>query len=389
MPGDVTMPRLGDDMEQGTIARWLKSDGDEIATGDDLVEIETDKATETYEAEDEGVLEIVAGQGDTVSVGEVIARLGEGSGDGRTGDAEQSSDDDDGNDGDENADGDGDGQAGASPVAARMAVDAGLDVETIEGTGRGGQVTKADVQEAEGAPTPLPGAGPKGGADVTELSRAQLAVARRTAESRATVPDLTLAVDVDMTRAVEARNGLAEAAGGAQVPSLADFVLKACALALREHPRANGAYRDARWESYERVNVAVAMAAEDALVFPVVFDADRKSLGEIARETARLAEKAREETLTRPELSGATFTLTDLASYGVTEVVPVVTPPQAAALGAGAVREAPVVRDGAVVPGWTAKLSLACDHRILYGGPAAEFLARIARALEEPVALSL
>src|SRR3954470_10844019 len=131
MPGDVTMPRLGDDMEQGTIARWLKSDGDEIATGDDLVEIETDKATETYEAEDEGVLEIVAGQGDTVSVGEVIARLGEGSGDGRTGDAEQSRDED----GDENADGDGDGQAGASPVAARMAADAGLDVETIEGTG--------------------------------------------------------------------------------------------------------------------------------------------------------------------------------------------------------------------------------------------------------------
>src|SRR3954452_9339894 len=127
MPGDVTMPRLGDDMEQGTIARWLKSDGDEIATGDDLVEIETDKATETYEAEDEGVLEIVAGQGDTVSVGEVIARLGEGSGHGRTGDAEQSSDEDDVSDGDETADGDGDGQAGASPVAARMAVDAGLD----------------------------------------------------------------------------------------------------------------------------------------------------------------------------------------------------------------------------------------------------------------------
>src|SRR3954447_16408416 len=128
MPGDVTMPRLGDDMDHGTIARWLKSDGDEIATGDDLVEIETDKATETYEAEDEGVLEIVAGQGDTVSVGEVIARLGEGSGDGPTGDAEESSDDDDGNDGDENADGDGDGQPGASPVAARMAADAGLAV---------------------------------------------------------------------------------------------------------------------------------------------------------------------------------------------------------------------------------------------------------------------
>src|SRR3954454_6246492 len=138
MPGDVTMPRLGDEMEQGTIARWLKSDGDEIATGDDLVEIETDKATETYEAEDEGVLEIVAGQGDTVSVGEVIARLGEGSGDGRTGDAEQSGDDG-GNDGDEEGAGDGEGQAGASPVAARMAADAGLDVETIEGTGRGGQ----------------------------------------------------------------------------------------------------------------------------------------------------------------------------------------------------------------------------------------------------------
>src|SRR4051794_14418090 len=224
MPGDVTMPRLGDDMEQGTIARWLKSDGDEIATGDDLVEIETDKATETYEAEDEGVLEIVAGQGDTVSVGGVIARLGEGSGNRRTGGEEQSGEGEAGDEDDGDArSGDADGEAGASPVAARMAADAGLDVETIEGTGRGGQVTKADVQEAEGAPTPLPGAGPKGGADVTELSRAQLAVARRTAEPHATDPDLTLAVDVDMTRAVEARDALADAARGAQVPSLADL----------------------------------------------------------------------------------------------------------------------------------------------------------------------
>src|SRR3954449_8884980 len=125
MPGDVTMPRLGDDMEQGTIARWLKSDGDKIATGDDLVEIETEKATETYEAEDEGVLEIVAGQGATVGVGEVIARLAEGSGNDRTGDEEQRGEDDQDDAGAAGDDGDGDGQAAVSPVAARMAADAG------------------------------------------------------------------------------------------------------------------------------------------------------------------------------------------------------------------------------------------------------------------------
>src|SRR4051812_1576357 len=216
---DVTMPKLGDDMEEGTISRWLKSDGDEVAKGDDLVEIETDKATETYKAEGEGVLEIIAGQGDTVAVGELIARLGDGNGNGNgaSGDEEEGDEhEDDEDESDNGGPGDGEGaeeEAGATPVAERMAADAGLDVATIEGTGRGGQVTKADVQEAEGTPSPLPGAGPKGGAQVEELSRAQLAVARRTAESRATVPDLTLAVDVDMTRAVEARQSLATAAG--------------------------------------------------------------------------------------------------------------------------------------------------------------------------------
>jgi pyruvate dehydrogenase E2 component (dihydrolipoamide acetyltransferase) len=211
------------------------------------------------------------------------------------------------------------------------------------------------------------------------------------AESKATVPHFAISTDVDMEGAVELRTQLkaaVEKTGGA-VPSYNDMVVKASAIALREFPRANGSYKDGRFELYSRINVGVAVAAQEALIVPTVFDADKKSLGEIARDSRALAERVRAGAVTPPELSGGTFTVSNLGMFGVTEFTAVINPPQAAILAVGKMEPRAVVRDGEVVARNTMSLTLACDHRILYGADAAEFLARIKALLEQPIALAL
>jgi pyruvate dehydrogenase E2 component (dihydrolipoamide acetyltransferase) len=209
-------------------------------------------------------------------------------------------------------------------------------------------------------------------------------------ESKATAPHFYLSTDVDMSKAVEARAALkASAKEGDVVPSLNDMVVKAAAIALREFPKANGAYRDGRFELYSRVNVGIAVAAEEALVVPTIFDADRKGLRQIASESRALAGKVREGKITPPELSGATFTVTNLGMYGITSFEAVINSPQAAILSVGAAREAPVVKDGEITPGQLMALNLACDHRILYGHEGAELLRRIRSLLEQPLGLAL
>ncbi len=230
----------------------------------------------------------------------------------------------------------------------------------------------------------------KGKTSYEELSKTQQVIARRMSESKATAPHFYLRASVDMSRAVAGRALLKEAAGeGDPVPSFNDMVVKACALALREHPRANGAYRDGRFELYSRVNVGVAVAAEDTLIVPTLFDADRKGLRQISTESRALAKKVREGQITPPELSGATFTVSNLGMYGIDGFSAVINPPQAAILAVGAIEERPVVRDGEVATAQLMQVDLACDHRILYGAPAAEFLARIKALLEEPLSLAL
>jgi pyruvate dehydrogenase E2 component (dihydrolipoamide acetyltransferase) len=167
------------------------------------------------------------------------------------------------------------------------------------------------------------------------------------------------------------------------------MVVKACALALREFPRANGAYRDGRFELYSRVNVGVAVAAQGALVVPTVFDADRKGLQQIATESRALAQRVRDGQITPPELSGATFTVSNLGMYGIDSFAAVINPPQAALLAVGAIAERPVVRKGSLTTAHTMVVNLACDHRILYGADGAEFLARIRSLLEKPISLAL
>jgi pyruvate dehydrogenase E2 component (dihydrolipoamide acetyltransferase) len=415
---EIVMPRLSDTMEEGTILRWLKAEGEQVARGEELVEIETDKATMTYESDQAGVLAIVAAEGDTLAVGELIARVGEES---------ESTDDEPasrppGVRGGATAAGDspadsapapvepaaqaqpaaqGQQPAGerikASPLAKRMARESGIDLGSLTGSGPGGRIVKADMLAPSGtsAETPPPPASApadvmtaKGETTTVELSRTQQTIARRMAESKATIPDFTLQIDVDMEECVRLRTEL-KRLSASEAPTYNDMVVKACALALREHPRANGSYRDGRLQLYSRVNVGVAVAAQDALVVPTVFDADEKSLGEIARETRALAERVRAGTVTPPELGGGTFTVSNLGMYGVSNFTAIINPPQAGILSVGALAPRAVVHEGEVVARNTMTLVLACDHRILYGAEAAQFLARIRELLESPSALTL
>jgi pyruvate dehydrogenase E2 component (dihydrolipoamide acetyltransferase) len=400
----------------------MKQVGDEVAVGDELVEIETDKATMTYEADTSGTLRILAPEGETLPVGAPIAQLGEGAaapaavraepqvrgaaaaaapGPPATAPApvEQLASDGNG------------GRPTASPVARRLARERGIDLSAVQGTGPGGRIVKADVEAVGGgaaAPTAAPEAPAvpppppppstvtesgtaKGDVTVQELTRTQSVIARRMAESKATVPEFTLSAEVDMEAAVALRAQLRAVAGaeGAATPSYNDMVVKACAIALREHPRANGAYRDGRFELYSRVNVGVAVAAQDSLVVPTVFDADQKSLGEIARETRTLAERVRAGAVTPPELSGGTFTVSNLGMFGIQSFTAVINAPQAAILAVGEMTPRAVVRDGEIVALHAMTVTLACDHRILYGADAAEFLGRIRGLLEQPIALAL
>ncbi len=417
---DITMPKLSDSMESGTILSWLKADGETVAAGEELVEIETDKATMTYEAPAAGALAIVAGPGEALPVGAVIARVGAAAGvlpGGRVMTPEQDGAEDHAADGSAGSSpsllavgvgssANGAGAMAATPVARRLAAAHGVDLAALAGSGPRGRVTRADVAAAAGVPIPdavparvaaPPASAPAApasaadGVELRELSRLQQVVARRMAEAKATVPEFQVQIEVAIDAALALRAGLKAAADeGGVVPSVNDLIVKASALALREHPLANGSYRDGRFELHPRVNVGIAVAAADALVVPTITDADTRSLGSIATEARRLATRVREGTITPPELSGGTFTVSNLGMYGMTAIVPVINVPQAAILGVGATRTV-LARDeaGEIVDRSLMTLTLTCDHRILYGADAAQFLAAIRDLLEAPLRLAL
>jgi pyruvate dehydrogenase E2 component (dihydrolipoamide acetyltransferase) len=414
---EIVMPRLSDTMEEGTILRWLKSDGEHVARGEELVEIETDKATMTYESDQEGVLETIASEGDTLAVGEPIARVGSGS---DTDPAAQASSaaqpkapsseaatapdtvtaatSDAASAPDSAPEGE---RVKASPLARRIARERGIDLQGLSGSGPGGRIVKADVEPGAGAAeSPAAASAPPAGAALegvmtakgetttVELTRTQQTIARRMAESKATIPDFTIQLDVDMQECVALRTEL-KRISQREAPTYNDMVVKASALALSEHPRANSSYRDGRLQLHSRINVGVAVAAEAALLVPTVFDAEEKSLGEIARETRALAERVRAGTITPPELGGGTFTVSNLGMYGIRSFTAIINPPQAAILSVGSVQPRAVVQDEEVLARQTMTLTLVCDHRILYGADAAEFLARIRELLQAPAALTL
>ncbi|HVW46670.1 MAG TPA: dihydrolipoamide acetyltransferase family protein [Solirubrobacterales bacterium] len=414
---EMLMPKLSDSMEEGTILSWLVADGTEVTAGQDLLEVETDKANMTVGAEGAGAVRILVEEGETVAVGTPIARLGGAAGEGATPPqadvptpppaAEVASPPP------VATDGASDDTRRSTPLARRVARAHGVAIDSLgAGSGIGGRVVKADVLAAAGietstAPETTPAAAPapeedsgagaaasvetaRGGSSTVALSRLQTVIARRMAEAKATVPHFQVETEVRMDAAIALRAELRRAAGDGPTPSFNDLIVRAAALALRRHPKANGSYRDGAFELHDRVNVGIAVAAQDALVVPTIFDADVKSLGEIGRDSRRLAERVRAGTVTPPELAGGTFTVSNLGMFGMTAIYPVINPPQAAILGVGKTRTV-LARDeaGEIVDSGLMTLTLSCDHRILYGAEAAEFLGAVRDLLESPLRVAL
>lgn len=428
MARELTMPRLSDSMDEGTILKWLVAEGDEIRAGQPLVEVETDKAVVTHEADAAGtVLSLVVGEGASVPVGSPIAVVGAaGESFSHRGSPEALAAvavtrEEQATAGEQTGVAPSPrpraGRVKASPLARRIAAELHVDIAALSGSGPQGRVTRADVERAaqfengngapgiaasapettalpiEGTSSPArPGGGDgdrdgaKGRTMRQELTRVQRTVARRMAESRATVPDIELRNEIDMSRAVALREQLREISE--DVPSINDLIVKAAALALRKYPRVNGAYRDGQFETYSRVNVGIAVAREDALVVPTIFDADTKSLGEIAKTSRVLAARVRDGSISPAELAGGTFSISNLGMHGIDGFSAVINAPQAAILAVGSLRHRPLVDEsGDIVARQTVQLSLACDHRILYGVDGARFMARLRELLERPLSL--
>jgi pyruvate dehydrogenase E2 component (dihydrolipoamide acetyltransferase) len=394
---EVGMPRLSDSMEEGTIARWLRAEGDVVSRGEEIVEIETDKATMGYAADHDGVLSILVEDGQTVPVGAPIALIGEPAGadepeavvagrfplapagvPGSSAVADPP-------------------EAGASPVATRMARRLGIMLDGLAGTGPRGRILKRDVvaagangtgttpaTAAHAARTAVPTSARDGIEPVT-LSRLQATVARRMTEATATVPDFWVSVDADMSGVIALREDLRQLAD--PLPSINDVLVKAAAATLRSHPRVNGSYRDGSFELHRRINVGIAVAAPDGLVVPTVFDADSRSLTSVAADTRALAARVRDGSITPAELAGATFTISNLGMFGVARFAGIVNPPQAAILCAGAVEDrVQPLADGTIGIAPMMTLTLVSDHRIVYGADAAAFLSDLRRLLERPLA---
>ena len=398
-PSELTMPKLSDSMADAVILRWLKSAGEDFARGEGLIEVETDKATVIYEAEWDGKIDsILAPEGATVAVGDPIATLANGDGAARPdtppalaepapatappADVRASANDS------------GPGRPVATPVARRTAVELGVSLHGLTGTGPGGRITVDDVTraaaEADGGraeQTPQPVSG-KGEVSVDEPTPTQATIARRMTESATTIPVFTVSADVDVSQIVASRREARER--GEDAPSVNDFVVKAVAATLREFPRFNASYVDGKVELYSRVNVGIAVATDDALLVPVVRDADRKPLADLATETRTLADGARRRTLRPEDFHDGTFTVSNLGMFGVRTFTAIIDPPQVAILAVGGTRRAPL-EEGHDRIGFRDVLTvtLSCDHRVVYGADGARFLSRLRELLERPLALAL
>jgi pyruvate dehydrogenase E2 component (dihydrolipoyllysine-residue acetyltransferase) len=367
---ELTMPKLSDSTADAVIVRWLKSPGESFARGEALIEVETDKATVVYEAESDGTLgSILVEEGATVPIGAPIATLADGDGAAAREERRQPS----------SSDGVGADRPNATPVARRTAVELGLSIHGIRGTGPGGRITREDVEHAAAKSAPTvqePVATGKGDVRVFELTPTQATIARRMVESATTIPVFTVSADVDMSLIASLRRGAGKE--GVDVPSVNDFIVKAAAGTLRDFPRFNASYVDGKVECYSRVNVGIAVATEDALLVPVVRDADRKTLAEVAAETRRLADAARRRALGPEELRDGTFTVSNLGMFSVRSFTAIIDPPQVAILAVGGLRT-----DGAMT------VTLSGDHRVVYGADGARFLSRLRELLERPLALAL
>ncbi len=419
----IEMPKLSDTMEEGVIAKWNVKEGDKVSSGDVIAEVETDKATMEVEVFDDGtILKIMASEGDAIPLGGLIAIVGEEgedisdlvdvASDSSSGEKkeekkevkEDSSDDDDfdpilgdiekGDSKKEEpaAESSSDnGRIKASPLAKKMAEEKGIELSKVQGSGPDGRIVKRDIESYKPSEEKKPSA-PVATFDSeesedTKISQMRKTIARRLSESKFTNPHFYETIDIDMEEAIRARTSLNEVSD--IKISFNDIVVKACAAALRRHPAVNSSWLDDVIRKHGDVNVAVAVAIEDGLMTPVIRHADKKNLRQISAETRELAGLARDKKLQPEKMEGSTFTISNLGMFGIEEFTAIINPPNACILAVGAIRDVPVVKNGAVVPGKRMKVTLSSDHRIVDGAKAAEFLNTVRQMIENPLSMLL
>ena len=465
---EITMPRLSDTMEEGTIASWLKKPGEQVNKGDVIAQIETDKATMDLTAFEAGTLqEILAPEGTTVAIGKPVARIGSGPGKSTSAPADQGSaapaegatpsaeasappaaeetgsvepkteearenvaeaaeptespskqaerptttqptDSPSREDqrpaateqqrapapGAEGAD----GKVRASPMARHIAAEHGLDISRISGSGPQGRVIRADVEAALSAPSaeaaqpaaaPAPAPAAEGADDErVSLSQMRRTIARRMAESTRTVPHFFLTTTVDATEMASLRKQInAQTADDGIKITFNDMVVKGVAVAIRKVPEVNVSFAEDSVIRHKRVHIGVAVATDRGLIVPVIRDVDQKGIGQVARETRDLAERANSGKLQPPDYTGGTFTVSNLGMFGVEQFNAVINPPEAAILAVGAITREPTERDGQIVVRDRMKLTLSVDHRALDGAIGARYLQALKAVLEKPMLL--
>ncbi len=416
----INMPRLSDTMTEGKVAKWLKNVGDQVKEGDILAEIETDKAVQDFESEFDGVLlhQGVA-EGDATPVDQILAVIGpegtdvsgilaggkkakkEDSAEKETQKQETTEKKEEPAEKKEETSTD-DGRLAISPLARKMAEEKGIDVSSLQGTGENGRIVKKDIeaykpaaestQEKPAATAKVATAQPSvqytpGETTETPNSQVRSIIAKRLSESKYTAPHYYLIVEIDMDRAIEARQ---------QINSLPDtkisyndMIIKATAMALRKHPMVNSSWGGDKIIHHGDINVGVAVAIPDGLVVPVLRNTDRMNYMEISAAVKNMAGRARSKGLKANEMEGSTFSVSNLGMYGIETFTSIINLPNSAILSVGAIVEKPVVKDGQIVVGNTMKLSLACDHRVVDGATGAEFLQTLRTYLEQPLTLLL
>lgn len=408
----IRMPRLSDTMEEGVIVEWHKKEGDKIQVGDVLAEVETDKATMDLESYWDGVLlKIMAPKGQAVPVEGLIAVIGEEGEDVEKilADAQSTppatedkaaekapSDIETASVPSEPSaaehapaaqDSEESGRIKASPLARKMASERGIDLQLIQGSGEGGRIVKRDIENY----IPAPAAPVAGSIVATEayedkpLSQMRKTIARRLSESKFTAPHFYLTMEIDMSRAVEARKSMNEISP--VKISFNDLIIKATAAALRQNPDVNVSWMGDKLRYYKHIHIGVAVAIDEGLVVPVVRFADQKTLSQIAGEVRELGEKARERKLQPEEFQGNTFTISNLGMFGIEEFTAIINPPDACILAVGAIKEKAVVKDGEIKAAHLMKVTLSCDHRAVDGAVGSRFLKTLKELLEEPVRL--
>ena len=402
MAVDVSLPRLGQGMEAGTIVRWLKSEGDQVEKGEPLYELDTDKVTQEVEAEASGMLlKILAGEGEEIEVGKRIAVIGE-EGEDVAAEAEAEVEEDEQEEGspgeareeerergreaaaeeDEPA-GDGqpsrvDGRVKASPLARRIARERGIELTNLSGTGPEGRIVAEDVERAAATPAHATvGAAPLE-AEVVPLTSIRRTIARRLTKAWE-APAFQISMSADMTRAQALRERLRD-----QKVTVTDVLTKLSAIALLRHRELNAQFADDELRIFPSANIGLAVATERGLVVPVIREVERKSLVQLATERGQLVERTREAKLTQEDLEDGTFTISNLGMYGVEIFTAVLNPPQAAILAVGAIEEKAIVEEGEVVVRPVMAMTLTCDHRAVDGAKASEFLRELKLLLEEP-----